>query len=548
VANEQGVGAARPATDRGLFARQSTGLVREVSTTSALFMNWLSGFPPFVLGVGIFFILSAFAGANLYLTYLIAALIGLPILFTLGMLSSVIPRSGGDWVIVTRTLGPYIGIISSFCALSAFVLATAYLAFIFTASALAPSLAALGLVTDVDRFTSWATTISTSENWAFGIAMVILLGTGLLHVAGARVALRFLRWGAIFALLGFVLTGIVALVRAGGDFISVFNSFSEPVTGEADTYNTIIADARAAGVDPSPPFSLTTTWIATGIVLGQVIYNYLALYVAGEVRRANSFRVTATMVGSLLATCGLLALYTLIFFHAWGSEFMTAINGLSGTEDYPFAAPPFYVFLAAIAAENAFLSWIIALSFMIGIPLLILVIYFLPTRLIFSWAFDGLIPFKLSQVSARRNVPYYALGVTFLIFVAVTAWAVYDSEGFLTVLAYTVVFQLTSMFLLCLSATLIPYRLNDVWKSATTARSVGGLPLISISGLVGMIAIGCVYYLFFRYPELGIVDRSEALVVWGSVCAAAVVLFVASRAIRSARGESLAAYREIPPE
>jgi len=537
------------AQGQGQFARQSTGLVRDVSTTSALFMNWLSGFPPFALGVAIFFILSAFPGANLYGTYLIAALIGIPILFTIGLLGTVIPRSGGDWVIVTRTFGPYVGIVSSFCAVAAFVLATAYLAFIFTSAALAPSLAALGLVTDTERFTTWATTISTDTDWQFAIAMIVIALMALLHMAGLRTALGVLRWGAIFALVGLVLTGIIALIRSGGSFVSVFNEFSQPVTGEANTYNSIIQSAEAADVDPSPPFDLTTTWIASGIVLGQVIYNYLALYVAGEVRKANSFRLPAVMVGSLVGTLVLLALFTLIFLESWGSEFLTAVNGINGTEDYPFAAPPFYVFFAAISAESAILSWIVALSFIVVIPLLILVIFFLPTRIIFSWAFDGLIPFKVSEVTSGRRVPYLALGITFVLFAAGAAWAVYDSGGFLTVLAYTVVFQLTSMFLLCLSAVVMPYKLPELWRSATTARSVGGVPLLSISGVLGMIAILVVFFLFFRYPELGITDRGEAVIVWLAVGAGAVLFFVIARAVRSMRGEPLAqAYSEIPPE
>lgn len=536
------------AQPRGQFARQSTGLVRDVSTTSALFMSWLSGFPPFVLAVGIFFILSAFPGANLYGTYIISALIGIPILLTIGLLASVIPRSGGDWVLVTRTFGPYIGIISSVCAAAAFVLATAFLAFIFPSAALAPSLAAIGLVTDTETFTDWANTISTDQDWTFAIAMIVIVLVGVLHLTGVRSALRVLRWGALFALGGLVLTGIIALVRSG-DFVSVFNEFSQPLTGEANTYNSIIESAQEAGVELDPSFSLSATWIGSGIVLGQVIYNYLALYVAGEVRRANSFRLPAVMVGSLLGTLSLLALFTLIFFHAWGNDFMTAVNGINGTEDYPFAAPPFYVFFAGIAAESGFLSWIVALSFMVVIPLLILVVYFLPTRIIFSWSFDGLLPFKVSEVSSRRRVPYYALGITFVLFTAGTVWAVYSSGGFLTALAYVVLFQLTSMFLLCLSAAVMPYRLRELWRSATTARTIGGIPLITISGVLGMIAILIVFFIFLRYPELGITDRVQAVIVWAGIAVGAVVFFLIARRVRSMRGEELAqTYSEIPPE
>src|ERR1043165_1157973 len=107
---------------RSLFTRQSSGLVREVSVTNALFFNT-----------------SAFIGGTLGGAYQIAVLAGVPVVvagivtnwswvaFVVGALcillavifaslTSVMPRSGGDYVFTSRIvprIGPFLGWLES---------------------------------------------------------------------------------------------------------------------------------------------------------------------------------------------------------------------------------------------------------------------------------------------------------------------------------------------------------------------------------------------------------------------------------------------------
>src|SRR4029077_13429238 len=107
---------------RTLFTRQSSGLVREVSVVNALFFNT-----------------SAFIGGTLGGAYQIAVLAGVPVLvvggltnwswvafivggmcillaFIFASLTSVMPRSGGDYVFSSRIVpkvGPLLGWLES---------------------------------------------------------------------------------------------------------------------------------------------------------------------------------------------------------------------------------------------------------------------------------------------------------------------------------------------------------------------------------------------------------------------------------------------------
>src|ERR1700760_4760474 len=111
--------AASSTTTSKLFVRQSSGLVRNVSVTNALFFN-VAAF----VGVGltlypIFYSLalvpmwkvgpfSAYGWAAI-----IAGLFFILLSLIFASLTSVMPRSGGDYVFTTRICGPFLGWLES---------------------------------------------------------------------------------------------------------------------------------------------------------------------------------------------------------------------------------------------------------------------------------------------------------------------------------------------------------------------------------------------------------------------------------------------------
>lgn len=541
--------AAGTGAEKGHFARQATGLVREVSTLNAFYMNWISVFPPLVLAVSVFWTLSVFPGANLYLAILLAVLVAVPIMVAVGSLSSVIPRTGGDYVLVSRTLGPYFGMVSSAFTLATFFIATAFVALSTVTVAIGPVLAAIGLVTESQTLESWAATVATSKNWQFGLGVGAILLATIPHAFGWRVALRFLGWATLFSVAGFVLVAIVALVRSGGDFTSSFNDVSQPVTGSPDTYDDVITSAREAGFDTTPGFSMTNTWPALGAILGFLgPYAYVSIYVAGELRRGASLRNMRTMVLSVVSAGVIIALFMALFFYSFGGEFFRSINIVNGTEDYPFAAPPLYPFLAMIAANNALVAWVIGLAFAIAFPLLLFVQFIVPIRLLFAYAFDGVLPFKVANVSPRRGTPIVALMLAVPVSTALLAWAVW-STGFFTVLAFVVLFQTSALVFLCLAGAVLPYRRPELWRAATSSKTVWGIPLLTITGIGGMVSAGIVLFLYLKYEGLGITDRWLALRDMAIVAAGAIVVFLVARFVRARQGSDLMqVYREIPPE
>jgi amino acid transporter len=98
------------AGDGQLFVRNATGLVREVSKWDALIMNTLG--MNVALGA-IFLLLQApgnFPGGNMLLAIIIGTLVmAFTLLWVYAEFAAAMPRAGGDYVFVSRTLHPFVG-------------------------------------------------------------------------------------------------------------------------------------------------------------------------------------------------------------------------------------------------------------------------------------------------------------------------------------------------------------------------------------------------------------------------------------------------------
>ena len=104
--------AATQPSSRGVFTRASSGLVRQVRTTDVFFF----GFTTIALSYIVFTILSwsAYPGASMELATIIAIVGALGIGGTYALFASMYPRSGGEYVFLSRTLHPLVGFALSF--------------------------------------------------------------------------------------------------------------------------------------------------------------------------------------------------------------------------------------------------------------------------------------------------------------------------------------------------------------------------------------------------------------------------------------------------
>src|ERR1700704_3914162 len=102
-----------------LFVRNATGLVRQLSTLdvftwSIIFFPWLTSW------AGIFWVTPGFfQNVNYYASLAVWAVIAMVIILLYSQLTALMPRSGGDYVFISRALASPVGFVASFLFLIA---------------------------------------------------------------------------------------------------------------------------------------------------------------------------------------------------------------------------------------------------------------------------------------------------------------------------------------------------------------------------------------------------------------------------------------------
>src|SRR2546421_9227215 len=130
----------------GPFVRNSTGLVREVKPWQAFVINFITGAPVSVVAIGLFGALSGFPGGSFPLGIVLVIPLALSVVYAFGFLTAAIPRSGGDYVLVSRILHPSLDVVSSVCMTLSSFLSIAFVGLAFTSLGIVPLLNTMGLV------------------------------------------------------------------------------------------------------------------------------------------------------------------------------------------------------------------------------------------------------------------------------------------------------------------------------------------------------------------------------------------------------------------
>ena len=93
-----------------VFARKATGLRREASARDVFIYNTNNQ----NIGIGVAFVVllvpPLYVGASMVVATILAGLLALPMACVYAYFAAAMPRSGGDYVYISRTLHPYLGL------------------------------------------------------------------------------------------------------------------------------------------------------------------------------------------------------------------------------------------------------------------------------------------------------------------------------------------------------------------------------------------------------------------------------------------------------
>ena len=541
------------------FTRNATGLVREVSMWDALIMNTLG----MNVAVGSVFLLlqapAIFPGGSMVLSVVIGTVImAFTLLWVYSEFAAAMPRSGGDYVFVSRSLNPFFGWLLSWSQgiwlIFFWIGFNAWFALTFAAPT---AMVTIGTVTGSQGWITAANDLLAKYDFlgihmqwlvfAFGTVLNVLFA--LLLIFGGRVYWRVQKWLFLLAGLAILIMVGLLLVR-GGSFTSSWDSFA--AKNGTLRYGQVVAAAKAAGFHgATAPFSFSATLLMLPWVFFVVGYAQGSAQIGGEVKRASRSQYFA-MVGGVLINGLVLAVIVLLATHALGTTWLRSVDFLAANDPaklgLPGGLPPGVNFLTALMTHNIALLALLGVGFVIwalmGTPLSELQ----ATRYMLAWGLDRSAPQRLGRVSDRLHTP-----VTAIVFCTVT--------GELALLALiniaqasllgALLAQIGAFILVSAAGIAFPYRLRSVWESAG-GRRILGVPAVALAGAGGVLSLGALMVLFLANHSISstfAVTAHLSVEFMLGVVAAGVLWYVGAYLVNKRRGINLnLAFKEIPPE
>ncbi len=532
-----------------VFSRKATGLVREVSMTQMIAFTAAST-NPLGLGLVLFaFALVTFPRANPYIAIGASGVICLSVWVAYALLTSAIPRVGGDYTINTRIIPAWLALAGNIAVFINGIVAAALYGTLLAQSGISPVLTVIGSVTH----TKWAYNLgqdfgSAHHTVLFVSALVILALITLVSCIGTRTTMRIMTWLVFIATAGLVVDILIMLFTSHSSFVSTVNSFSSH-----GAYAKTVAAGAKQNLYPSGGhgYSVSGTIGAIYMAAGVTIWTFWGTYLSSEfkgagVRRRQLITMVGTGAGNTIGLILLLAVFT----HTIGYNFFASSiagnfhgvgNGAIGTAGY--------VYFGALVANNGIVVTLVALAF-IGwwIPAIYINIA-VPHRALLTWSFDGLLPRWLSEVNPRTHTPVRAIIVCYVICIPLAAWISYSSSA-LSVIELTSLFGYISIGMVGISAMIVKWVRPQLYNGSPAQWKLFGVEVLPVAGLGTVLCSAFLIFLALHFHvQLGIKQVTLTIIVALGVFVVGAFWYFVAADVRRREGLDMSlAYKTLPPE
>jgi amino acid transporter len=480
-------------------------------------------------------------GQNFVALILAATLLSVLNAATYMFFSMAMPRSGGDYHFIGRTLHPALGFMSSVNWALWLPLVLGFGGSAFVPIAFSSVMKAWGVATNDPGAIAAANALS-DKNMVFLIGALLIIVFTAITILGTKIYFTVQNVSFAFMIAAFVITIAAFLVNNPTSYAALIDKSLGP-----GTYNSTIEtfDAKFTLSSIERPAIVA---VLSGIALwaGVNTWSMGTSLIAGEMKEERKLRtwMIANILGTLI-TGGILAVTEVLYLNSVGEKFLYAMTYLSGTPDYKLVFPPYYSSFVPIAFPNLIVFVIFAIGFFLG------GIFFFPqnqilaSRVMLAWSFDRLMPRQLGHVDRKFHAPIVATVICGIISL-ISLWVyVYTSYlGFFSQL-FAVGF---SFFATSIAAIVFPYVRKQMFESSPANIKVGGIPVMTLVGIGNAIFMAVFLYQNWTDSALG-ANNPVSLTLILSILVISFVLFFIIRAIRKNKGIDIdALYREIPPE
>ncbi len=513
-----------------LFVRNATGLVRELSPFDAFNLVFSAVLIPVGITQVFSFAPTFWPGANVLVSFLLS----IPLVLCFGLVylyfTIAMPRSGGDYVWVSRVLGPGVGFLTNLALTFVF---TTWVSFNFT-TMMTLLLPGLGFVAGF----SW----SPNQLTQFLIATVLTIVFAALMVLGTRRVARYMvvTFGIVWIGMAIWLIGLA--ITSHNAFVANFNAHS------GITLNQVTTAAAKAGYS-------TGNGIAWAGTIFAIIYAFQVFtgfqwtgYFAGEIKNVRRTAITS-IIGALVISAVLYVLATFLVYNTYGFANFGSIVYLGfNTQNSPLGFAPYLPALVKFLALPSFLQVFVAFCFVLSVLWWTPTGFLIATRNLFAWSFDRLAPARVAEVNDRLHTPVVATVVVAVWIEVLNYLNIY--QGLSALLINVIAVMAVAFIAVALAAIVMPFTRPDLFNSAPSMvrASIGGVPWLTIAGVVMLLSWAFVLYVTFATTAFGQVAPISMIEAF-AVPILGALYYLVIRLVRERQGIHLkAAFQEIPPE
>ena len=481
-----------------------------------------------------------FPGVDLPTTVLIAVPLCLPIAFLYAFLSAAMPRTGGDYVWVSRIIHPAIAFMSSLLAGMALISLIAAVPAWALQYGIASIFSGFGIIYNDPGFSNMASWVgSPAVVQVFGLIYFILIG--IVMVRGAKTTARLMI--VTFAVIVVATVAYIGTVGLTGP--AVFQQRFDALSGT--TVASIVNSAVAAGYVTQVTVSAT---LLGGIYTFMNLWGfYASSYFAGEVKDVQKTQLISIVGAALVFGIVLYAVYA-ITNYGFGREFIGAAAYLFTIGGSAYTLPfigPYPQFFLAYMTTNPLPIILVGLGYALTILAAGVSGMWIITRYMFAWSFDRVVPSKLSALDSHYHAPYVVIAIVILL--SMIGQAIWLYTSFMNYMAYAITGMYLASGFAGFAGIIFPYRRREIFEAAPkmVKAKVAGIPVISLLGLVTLLVSAGVAYATLSPAFVGALNPAYLGFILATYIGA-LLIYALSAAYHKKRIPIQLAFKEIPPE
>ena len=532
---------------RPVFVRETTGLVKSANVWEASAWNVVNmmgnKFPWSVARLGLF-PAGLILGWPPYLwTVLLVGLATYVLGIVCVQITSAMPRSGAEYVIPSRLIGPLWGWIESWMLVCALVPLWGWSTWVTVRN--------IKQVVDIIRI-GGLTTVSVP--WILDGAPALSLGILLICAAIMICFLPSKKYYRLIGVLGIMAVLSLFVMAAGGAMVSrsIMDANMQRLFGSSSS--SLVQTAIQNGFDPNEQVDFASAAVLCGLVLfGFEGFQYSAT-ISGELKGKTSRTLLVSILGSLTFFLILYMPFVWFFLSRFDYNLVVAWSYLfwNNSANAPLRLPPINALLLTVAMPDLSLIWAVAgVASIIGAWLFIPASMLFVNRIALYWGIDRMAPSFFAEVNPKFGQPLKLVAVEGIL-AGVSYGLVLWKVNPVVYLWWSTLLMFPAFLFPAISALMLPRRYPELVHFVPWRRWLAPLAILWVIFIVPFYVfagfIGSVPPLTSR-ESIWQYASSSGLILTGLVVLAGLLVFGVARAYNLRRGIDIGLIsKSIPPE